>query len=245
MCGICGWLAPRGLPIRDLEAMNNAAEHRGPDGEGYWIHNGTAPTGRFRDSLSDPSGEATVALGHRRLAILDLSSAGAQPMASPDRRLWIVPERRDLQLPRAPRGTEEGRAPVHQLDRHRGGARGLLRVGNGLLRAVQRHVGAGHRRLAPEHARPLARPPGHQAVVRRQKSTARSSLDPKSSSCSPRGWSNRSPTSRRSSSTSTPDTTRSRRRCSPASKRSSRAAGVRRRSTARRGRCRIRSGSRG
>ena len=90
MCGLCGWIAPRALPVCDLAAMNTAAAHRGPDGEGYFVHNGDTTTGRFTDRLSEMSMDATVALGHRRLAILDLSPAGAQPMASPDRRQWMV-----------------------------------------------------------------------------------------------------------------------------------------------------------
>lgn len=67
MCGIAGLFAPRGaappaLRAR-LRAMTDALAHRGPDGEGHWC---------------DP--EAGIALGHRRLAIIDLSPAGAQPM---------------------------------------------------------------------------------------------------------------------------------------------------------------------
>jgi len=50
--------------------MTGALEHRGPDGEGYFT-------------------DESVALGHRRLAILDLTSAGAQPMQSHDGR-WIM-----------------------------------------------------------------------------------------------------------------------------------------------------------
>lgn len=50
-----------------LKAMTDAIAHRGPDGEGHWV-------------------EGSVGLGHRRLAIIDLSPAGHQPMLSHDRR---------------------------------------------------------------------------------------------------------------------------------------------------------------
>ncbi|MBV9653599.1 MAG: asparagine synthase (glutamine-hydrolyzing), partial [Acetobacteraceae bacterium] len=69
MCGIAGiLLAPRNADPERLAAirdMTAALHHRGPDRDGFW---------------SD--GEAGVALGHRRLAILDLSDAGRQPMQS-------------------------------------------------------------------------------------------------------------------------------------------------------------------
>lgn len=68
MCGIAGLYAafdPR-LATREAAArMCAAIAHRGPDGEGFWV-----------------DAEAGVALGHRRLAIIDLSEAGFQPMAS-------------------------------------------------------------------------------------------------------------------------------------------------------------------
>lgn len=74
MCGIAGYLAspaPADAAER-LAAMAAAIAHRGPDGEGTW---------------QDPA--AGVGLAHRRLAILDLSEAGRQPMCSPSRR-WTV-----------------------------------------------------------------------------------------------------------------------------------------------------------
>ena len=65
MCGIAGILGPDVSLINDglLKRMADSLAHRGPDGDGFWIN---------------PSN--TVGFAHRRLAIIDLSSAGAQPM---------------------------------------------------------------------------------------------------------------------------------------------------------------------
>jgi len=73
MCGICGILNLTGRsPSREaLRGMTDAIAHRGPDGEGVFI--------------SGPAG-----LGHRRLAILDLSTAGAQPMQNEDGRYALT-----------------------------------------------------------------------------------------------------------------------------------------------------------
>jgi asparagine synthase (glutamine-hydrolysing) len=77
MCGIAG-LLDRSLSGRDGElssmagSMGDAIAHRGPDGSGVWI-----------DSA------AGLAFGHRRLSIVDLTPAGAQPMASADGR-WVI-----------------------------------------------------------------------------------------------------------------------------------------------------------
>jgi asparagine synthase (glutamine-hydrolysing) len=78
MCGIAGVFDfSRGLPAGALERMagDMAAPlgHRGPDGEGTWV-----------DEV------AGIGLGHRRLSVIDLSPAGAQPMASADGRFVIV-----------------------------------------------------------------------------------------------------------------------------------------------------------
>lgn len=69
MCGVAGLLNLDGAPISPivLKAMTDAVAHRGPDGEGHWI-------------------EENIGLGHRRLAIIDLSPAGHQPMISTDHR---------------------------------------------------------------------------------------------------------------------------------------------------------------
>ena len=71
MCGIAGLVGEFRAGL--MERMNAAQSHRGPDGRGV-----------FEDS------EAEIALGHTRLAILDLSDAGAQPMTSPDGRFVLT-----------------------------------------------------------------------------------------------------------------------------------------------------------
>ena len=104
MCGILGIVGPPGSAI-DLGQVREALtriRHRGPDDEGYLLANtlrdvtiacGGEDTDR-RLSLPDVRGvgrEAfNVALGHRRLSILDLSPAGHQPMASADGSRWMV-----------------------------------------------------------------------------------------------------------------------------------------------------------
>jgi asparagine synthase (glutamine-hydrolysing) len=76
MCGIAGIVrygeGPR-VEERELLALRDAIRHRGPDGEGLWI-----------------SADGRIGLGHRRLAIVDLSPLGLQPMATPDGRLHVV-----------------------------------------------------------------------------------------------------------------------------------------------------------
>jgi len=72
MCGIAGIVSKNGaLSPPDLlasaTAMANVMRHRGPNDSGAWL---------------DPGGRA--ALSHRRLSIIDISSAGHQPMLSPD-----------------------------------------------------------------------------------------------------------------------------------------------------------------
>jgi asparagine synthase (glutamine-hydrolysing) len=76
MCGIAGFWDPSGLTADSaviLRRMTDAIRHRGPDADGHWF---------------DP--EAGVALGHRRLSILDLSVAGSQPMVSPSGRYVLT-----------------------------------------------------------------------------------------------------------------------------------------------------------
>ena len=72
MCGIAGLINLDGAPASAtlLQRMTDAIAHRGPDGEGQWV-------------------EGNVALGHRRLSIIDLSPAAQQPMLSGDHRFVL------------------------------------------------------------------------------------------------------------------------------------------------------------
>jgi asparagine synthase (glutamine-hydrolysing) len=71
MCGITGFVGP--WPVSLLQRMASAVAHRGPDGEGTFF---------------DPA--AGIALGHRRLAIIDTTEGGAQPMVTPDGRFAVT-----------------------------------------------------------------------------------------------------------------------------------------------------------
>lgn len=72
MCGIAGIFnlneAPASEPL--IKKITSILNHRGPDGEGFFVEN-------------------NIALGHKRLAILDLSPKGAQPMFSKNRE-WVI-----------------------------------------------------------------------------------------------------------------------------------------------------------
>ena len=131
MCGIAGIVSISGMPVepKPLKAMCDIMAHRGPDDAGYvFFRSGARPDGggghysRFTDPAFHlrnqhiaPFGGAyfqdqtskvayQLGMGHRRLAIIDLSIAGHQPMATADRRFWLAyngeiynfPELRDM-----------------------------------------------------------------------------------------------------------------------------------------------------
>ncbi|MGH9441821.1 MAG: asparagine synthase (glutamine-hydrolyzing) [Thermoanaerobaculia bacterium] len=89
MCGISGVVRFDGAPINrdELARLTRALAHRGPDGEGLFFSADSKFT--IHDSKS-AGGGAVCGLGHRRLAILDPSPAGAQPMTTPDGRYTLV-----------------------------------------------------------------------------------------------------------------------------------------------------------
>ena len=77
MCGIAGLLAapghPQAIEAGAIRGMGDALAHRGPDDSGEWIDD-----------------EQGIALAHRRLAVVDLSAAGHQPMVSHCGRYVVV-----------------------------------------------------------------------------------------------------------------------------------------------------------
>lgn len=77
MCGITGFVSYPSLSSKNkidvIKKMTSKLSHRGPDNSGTWIDHSN-----------------NIALGHRRLSIIDLSSAGHQPMLSPCKRFVVV-----------------------------------------------------------------------------------------------------------------------------------------------------------
>ena len=93
MCGICGEadFSTRRIRIESLRRMCDVLAHRGPDDEGMILIRGNQyseinPSHR----LPTWTDGAEVGLGHRRLAIIDLSAAAHQPMCNEDGSIWIV-----------------------------------------------------------------------------------------------------------------------------------------------------------
>ena len=75
MCGIAGIVHFRGRPVEqaEIKGLTDLQAHRGPDGDGHWFN-----------------ANRNVALGHRRLAIIDPGPGGQQPMRSADGRYVIT-----------------------------------------------------------------------------------------------------------------------------------------------------------
>ena len=109
MCDFCGFVAPAPVASSTIAAMTSLAKHRGPDDEGYLLLSDAGaspevfggadtPPEAYRSgapfapqtTIDQHFGSAVLALGNRRLAILDLSVLGHQPMCTPDRRYWLA-----------------------------------------------------------------------------------------------------------------------------------------------------------
>lgn len=76
MCGICGFIHKESVEKSVLIKMNNTINYRGPDDSGYFIEN-------VKNGIQ-------VGFAHKRLAILDLSPLGHQPMISDDNNIVVV-----------------------------------------------------------------------------------------------------------------------------------------------------------
>ena len=111
MCGIAGILLFRhgAAPLVNIQRMMRSMRRRGPDDEGYIFFTDEGEIVSFggedtpesvykapyrfcpqKPFRGDTPSRAVLALGHRRLSILGISSAGHQPMCSDDSRFWIV-----------------------------------------------------------------------------------------------------------------------------------------------------------
>ncbi len=126
--------------------MAEAMSPRGPDGAGVWS-------------------QGRVALGHRRLKIIDLTEAGCPAHGRLGAGAVHRLERLHLQLQAAASRAERARLPLLLHQRHRGPAQGLPPLGRPVRRPPARHVRVRDRRTRqrPSAARP--RSAGHQAAV--------------------------------------------------------------------------------
>lgn len=79
MCGISGFVSKQNITSRELKAMNDTMIHRGPDDEGVEIY-------PMKGTMSGYN----IGLAQRRLAIIDLTPGGHQPMSSVDGRITVV-----------------------------------------------------------------------------------------------------------------------------------------------------------
>src|SRR5882762_3364374 len=141
MCGLAGYLSPTVLPEEVLVRMTTRLGHRGPDAEGY-----------FRDG--------PVALGHRRLSVLDIEGS-PQPMSTPDGALTCI-FNGEIYNFAALRGA---RPCLPYARRYRGAALRIPRIWHAHARSLAGHVHVrvvGPRRTAAVH-RP--RPPRREAPL--------------------------------------------------------------------------------
>ena len=151
MCGFAGIVHfdPRQPVEADrLRRMRDVLSHRGPDGRGLFI-------------------DGPVGLAHRRLAIVDVSAAGEQPMTNEDGSVWIAFNGEIYNHAELRPDLEATRPPLPHSMRHRDDPPPLRRRGRAVRRAPARHVRVrhlGHEAAAPA---PRARPARHQAAVLR------------------------------------------------------------------------------
>ena len=128
MCGIAGIVNIRGNAVEppEMSRLTDLLAHRGPDGAGNWF-----------------SAERNVALGHRRLAIIDPGAGGYQPMLSADGRYVIIFNGEIYNFLELRRELEAQRRGLPHPVGHRGHPCGVASLAGRDVVALQRHVGAG------------------------------------------------------------------------------------------------------
>ena len=148
MCGICGEIRfdGRSADVAAVTRMTGAMVSRGPDFDGVVAH-------------------GPIALGHRRLSIIDLSARGAQPMVDSDLGLTLVfngciYNYRDLR-----KELEDVGYHFFSSCRQRSGDQGLPPVGNRLRGPLQGHVRIRDRRPRNRRGHTRARSARHQTAV--------------------------------------------------------------------------------
>ncbi|PKM19382.1 MAG: asparagine synthase (glutamine-hydrolyzing) [Gammaproteobacteria bacterium HGW-Gammaproteobacteria-15] len=97
MCGFSAVYTTSGMKFENVVKMNNYISHRGPDGEGFYLYDVENDISRTLKSATEIDNQSAfldeqfnVLIGHRRLAIVDLSDSGFQPMVSDDKRYIIA-----------------------------------------------------------------------------------------------------------------------------------------------------------
>lgn len=100
MCGINGYYSfHRSISSKNILEMNQAIRHRGPDDEGFWLYeegkgrsfSGIDSTEMVKNQFPALGTEdSDIALGFRRLSIIDLSEKGHQPMLSENEQVVIT-----------------------------------------------------------------------------------------------------------------------------------------------------------
>ncbi len=158
MCGIAGFVNRDGRAADRavVERMTGTLAHRGPDGDGFHL-------------------DGPLALGHRRLAIIDVQG-GAQPMANEDEHGLGHLQRRALQRVRPPRRASAPRPSLPDHLRYREPRPSLRGARTRLRPRPQRHVRPRPLGREPPSSRPGPRPDGPETPLPRRATRRRPRL---------------------------------------------------------------------
>ena len=91
MCGVSAILCPAVTDLAPIFRMTAIQAHRGPDDFGHMLKSASGAPRFIRNSTAQPSAtQGRVALGHRRLTVIDRSVKGRQPMSDGSGKFWIA-----------------------------------------------------------------------------------------------------------------------------------------------------------